>query len=162
MIPDGATLQLGIGGIPTAVIKHLMDHKDLGIHTEMLSDGLMELMLAGWRRDGKTIHLKAVIALQQVPGICMISWMTILMIEGQPVQYVNNPAVIARNTKQVAINAALEVDLTGQICAESMEQISTKAPAASWFHQGHMIRRGQGHHRLCSTARGEVSGLCPP
>ena len=121
MIPNGATLQLGIGGIPSAVTKYLMDHKDLGIHTEMMSDSLMELILAGVATGRcKSIHKhKAVISFATGTRRLYDFLDDNPMVEALPVQYVNAPAVIAQNHKQVAINAALQVDLTGQCCAES-------------------------------------------
>mgnify|MGYP000939491321 CR=1 FL=1 len=121
MVPNGATLQLGIGGIPSAVTKYLMDHRDLGIHTEMMSDSLMNLILAGVATGRcKTIHKhKAVISFATGTRRLYDFLDDNPMVEALPVEYVNDPAVIARNHQQVAINAALQVDLTGQCCAES-------------------------------------------
>ncbi|MCM2270318.1 MAG: 4-hydroxybutyrate CoA-transferase, partial [Thermoanaerobaculia bacterium] len=122
MIEDGSTLQMGIGAIPDAVLGALKDHKRLGIHTEMFSDGLVEL----WERgavDGseKRVHPGKIVAtfvmgtrktydfLDDNPEVAMLD-----------VAYVNDTAVIRRNPKVVAINSAIEVDLTGQVCADSI------------------------------------------
>lgn len=122
LIEDGATLQMGIGAIPNAVLKALTGHKDLGVHTEMFSDGLIELIESGvvnGRR--KKVHPNKVVSsfvmgsrrlydyIDDNPGVVMLD-----------VGYVNDPAVIRRNPKVVAINSAIEVDLTGQVCADSI------------------------------------------
>src|SRR5579871_5127829 len=122
LIEDGATLQLGIGAIPDAVLASLMNKQDLGIHTEMLSDGVLPLIEAGvitGRR--KSLH----------PGKLLLSFCmgTHALYEAvdnnprfafYPTEYINDPFVIAQNEKMVAINAAIEVDLTGQVCADSI------------------------------------------
>ena len=122
LIEDGSTLQMGIGGIPDAVYECLDDVRDLGIHTEMFSDGAMQAMRRGIVTGRlKSLHPnKAIITFamgtQELydyvadnPGI-----------EALPVDYVNDPFVISRNDKMVAINSAIEVDLTGQICSDSI------------------------------------------
>ena len=103
-------------GIPSAVTKYLMDHRDLGIHTEMMSDSLMELIRTGVATGRcKTLHrYKAVIAFATGTRRLYDFLDDNPMIETHPVQYVNDPAVIAQNNKQLDINAALQVDLTGQ------------------------------------------------
>ena len=166
MIPNGATLQLGIGGIPSAVIRYLMDHKDLGIHTEMLSDGLMELILAGVATGRcKTIHpYKAVIAFAAGTRRLYDFMDDNPLIEAHPVQYVNNPAVIAKNNKQIAINAALEVDLTGQICAESVgvDQYSGTGGQLDFIRGAYDSPGGKAIIAFCSTAKGgELSRIVP-
>ena len=166
MIPNGATLQLGIGGIPSAVIKYLMDHRDLGIHTEMLSDGLMELMLAGVATGRcKTVHpYKAVIAFATGTRRLYDFLDDNPMIEAHPVQYVNDPALIARNYQQIAINAALQVDLTGQCCAESfgVQQYSGTGGQLDFTRGAFDSPGGKAILAFNSTAkRGEFSRIVP-
>ncbi|HEX9115547.1 MAG TPA: acetyl-CoA hydrolase/transferase C-terminal domain-containing protein [Anaerolineae bacterium] len=122
LIPDGATMQMGIGAIPDAVLLYLQDKRDLGVHTELFSDGVMQLIEAGVITNAaKTLHRGKVVA-----GFCLGSQRLYdfmdnnPMFEFHPQDYVNDPFVIAQNNKQVSINSALEVDLTGQVCADSM------------------------------------------
>ena len=121
-IEDGSTLQAGIGSIPNAVLSNLMNHKDLGVHTEMFSDGLIPLIHKGVvTNEKKKIHtgktVTAFVAGTQrlydfVDDNPTISFMN--------VAHVNDTAAIRKNPKVVAINSALELDLTGQICADSI------------------------------------------
>jgi 4-hydroxybutyrate CoA-transferase len=122
LIPDGATLQTGIGGIPEAVLKCLDDKHDLGIHSEMVPDGIIELMDSGVvNGERKSLHRGKVVAafvlgtrqlfdfIDDNPGF-----------EFRSVSYTNDPFVVAQNDRMVAINSALQVDLTGQVCADSI------------------------------------------
>lgn len=122
LVADGATIQMGIGAIPNAVLLALTNHKDLGVHTEMFSDGLIPLLESGVvNGKKKKVHPKKVVAsfvmgtrklydfIDDNPEIAMLD-----------VAYVNDPAVIRRNPKVTAINSAIEVDLTGQVCADSI------------------------------------------
>lgn len=122
LVEDGATLQMGIGAIPNAVLKALTNHRDLGVHTEMFSDGLIPLLEKGIvNGKKKRVHPKKVVAsfvmgtrklydfIDDNPEIAMLD-----------VAYVNDPHVIRRNPKVTAINSAIEVDLTGQVCADSI------------------------------------------
>ncbi len=122
LIPDGATLQLGIGGIPDAVLKEIEGKKDLGIHTEMVSDGVMEAVEKGiitGRR--KSLHPgKAVITFAFGSQQLYEYLHNNPMFEAHPCEYVNNPFTVSQNDNIVAINSALEVDLTGQICSDSI------------------------------------------
>jgi 4-hydroxybutyrate CoA-transferase len=122
MIEDGATLQMGIGGIPNAVLASLRNHKDLGIHTEMFSDGVIPLVENGvitGRKKAK--HPGKIVA-----GFVMGTRRVYDFIDDNPqvlmldIAYVNDTAVIRRNPKVTAINSAIEVDLTGQVCADSI------------------------------------------
>ncbi len=122
LIPDGATLQTGIGGIPDAVLACLEHHKDLGIHTEMFCDGVIPLIEAGVINGRqKTLHRGKLVA-----GFVIATRRTFDYIddnplfEFHPIRYTNDPFVIAQNDKMVAINSALQVDLTGQVCADSI------------------------------------------
>ncbi len=122
LIPDGATLQLGIGGIPNAVLELLYDRRDLGIHSEMCPDGIVPLIEAGViNGDAKpSIAAKPSRASSWEPSASSISSTTIPLFEFHPTQYVNDPFVIAQNDRMIAINSAIQVDLTGQVCADSI------------------------------------------
>ena len=122
LIEDGATLQMGIGAIPDSVLKRLKFKKDLGIHTEMFSDGLIELVESGVINcEKKTLHPGKIIA-----GFILGTKKSYDFIDDNPIaefhpqEYVNNPFVIAQNRKMTAINSAIEVDLTGQVCSDSI------------------------------------------
>lgn len=121
LIQDGSTVQTGIGGIPDAVLAQLTDKNDLGVHTEMFSDGLIELVVNGnVTGQRKTLHAGKIIT-----TFCMGTRALYDFVDGnpgvefRPTEYVNDPFVIAQNERMVAINAAIEVDLTGQVCADT-------------------------------------------
>src|SRR3990172_5093936 len=122
LIEDEATLQMGIGTIPDSVLLSLQDKKDLGVHTEMFSDGMMALVEAGVITNmKKTIHKGKIIA-----SFCMGSRRLYDFVDNNPFiefhpnSQTNDPFVIAQNEKMVSINSALEVDLSGQVCADSL------------------------------------------
>jgi len=122
LIEDGATLQMGIGAIPNAVLAALTGHRRLGIHTEMFSDGLIPLVEAGVvTNEDKRIHPGKIVS-----GFVMGTRRLYDFIDDNPmvamldIAYVNDTAVIRRNPRVTAINSAIEVDLTGQICADSI------------------------------------------
>ncbi len=122
LIEDGATLQAGIGAVPDAVLKSLKNHKNLGLHTEMWSDGALELLECGAIDNTKKLkHIG-----KSVSGFVIGSRRLYDYIDDNPsvaqldIAYVNSPTVIARNPKVTAINSAVEIDLTGQICADSV------------------------------------------
>jgi len=122
LIEDGSTLQMGIGGIPDAVLKFLGDKRDLGVHSEMFSDELIELVERGIvNGERKTLHPGKIVA-----GFLMGTQRLYdfvddnPMVELHPTEYVNDPFRIAQNDRMVAINSAIEVDLTGQVCADSI------------------------------------------
>jgi len=121
-IPDGATMQLGIGDIPNAVLKYLLHKKDLGVHSELISDGVIDLVEAGvLTGTRKTIHPGKIIAGFMLGTRRLYRWAhDNPLIELHLTEYVNNPYTIAQNSRMVAINSALEIDLTGQICADSI------------------------------------------
>jgi 4-hydroxybutyrate CoA-transferase len=122
LIPDGATMQMGIGAIPDAVLKFLFAKKDLGIHTELFSDGVIDLVEAGVLTNSqKTLHSGKMVAGFILGTKRLYKWVDDNpLIELHPTEYVNDPFVIAQNERQVAINSAIEVDLTGQVCADSI------------------------------------------
>jgi acetyl-CoA hydrolase len=122
LIEDGSTLQMGIGAIPDSVMKYLHDRKNLGIHTEMFSDGIVNLVEEGIiNGEEKTIHPGKIIV-----GFVLGTKRVFKFIDNNPViefhpqEYVNDPFVIAQNKKMVAINSAIEIDITGQVCADSI------------------------------------------
>lgn len=122
LIPDGATMQLGIGSIPDAVLKFLSGKKDLGIHTELFSDGVIELVNAGVLTNArKSLHPGKIVAGFILGTGKLYEWVNDNpMVEMHPTEYVNDPFVIAQNDRMVAVNSAIEVDLTGQVCADSI------------------------------------------
>jgi acetyl-CoA hydrolase len=122
LIENGSTLQMGIGEIPDAVLLYLKDKRDLGIHTEMFSDGVVDLFESGVvTGEAKTLHKGKIVA-SFVLGSkrCFRFLDNNPFVEFHPSDYVNDPFVIAQNESMVAINSALSVDLTGQVCADSM------------------------------------------
>ncbi len=122
LIPDGATLQMGIGGIPDAVLRQLTNHKHLGVHSELFSDGIIDLVERGVV-DGemKTLHPGKIVAGFLLGTKRLYSFVNDNpVVELHPTEYVNDPFIIAQNSKMVAINSAIEVDLTGQVCSDSI------------------------------------------
>jgi len=122
LIPNGATMQMGIGAIPDAVLKYLHHKKDLGVHSELFSDGVIELVNAGVLTNArKTLHPGKILAGFIIGTQELYYWVdNNPLIELRPIEYVNDPFVIAQNERMVAINSAIEVDLTGQVCADSI------------------------------------------
>jgi acetyl-CoA hydrolase len=121
-IPDGATIQMGIGEIPDAVLDFLKEKKHLGVHTEMFSDGLVDLFEAGVvTNEKKTLHRGKIVASFVIGTRRSFDFVdNNPFMEFHPNEYVNDPFVVARNDAMVAINSALSVDLTGQVCADSI------------------------------------------
>jgi len=166
LIEDGATLQMGIGGIPDAVLFYLRDRKHLGIHTEMFSDGIVELVEGGViTGERKTLHPGKIIAsfiLGSRPVFDFIDNNPI--IELHPASYTNDPFVIAQNDKMVAINSALQVDLTGQICADSIGYLfySGFGGQVDFIRGAGRSRGGKPIIALPSTAKDEtISRIVP-
>ena len=122
LIPDGATLQMGIGALPDSVLPYLEDRTDLGIHTELFSEGVVHLVRRGVITGArKTLHPGKIIAGFILGSREMYPWLDHNeLVELHPTDYVNDPCVIGQNYRQVAINGAIEVDLTGQVCADSI------------------------------------------
>jgi len=125
LIEDGSTLQMGIGTIPDAVLKYLTNHKDLGVHTEMLSDGVITLV----EKDIINNRCKSIHPNKSVTSFALGSRKLYDYVNDNPsfafldIDYVNDPHVIRRNPKVIAINSAIEVDLTGQVCADSIGEL---------------------------------------
>ena len=122
LIEDGSTMQMGIGSIPDAVLHYLHGKRDLGVHTELFSDGVMDLVQAGViTNEKKTLHQGKIIAGFILGSRKLYSFVDDNpIVELHPTEYVNDPFVIAQNEKMVSINSAIEVDLTGQVCADSI------------------------------------------
>lgn len=122
LIDDGATLQMGIGTIPDAVLKNLTNHKDLGIHTEMLSDGVIDLI----KNDVINNKNKGIYNYKSITSFCFGTKALYDFVNENPsiafleVQRVNHPINVMKNKKMHAINSAIEIDLTGQVCADSI------------------------------------------
>ena len=122
LIPDGATMQMGIGAIPDAVLKYLFHKKDLGVHSELISDGVIDLVEAGVLTNAR----KSLNPGKIIIGFILGSQRLYKWVHDNPLcefhrtEYVNDPFVIAQNDRMVAINSAIEVDLTGQVCADSI------------------------------------------
>jgi 4-hydroxybutyrate CoA-transferase len=122
LIDDGSCLQMGIGAIPNAVLEQLSSHKNLGLHSEMCSDGVLPLLKSGAIDNSKKKFHKN----RSVCTFMIASQKLYDYVDDNPAffvleaDYVNNPSVIARNSKVVSINSAVEVDLTGQVCADSI------------------------------------------
>lgn len=121
-IPDGATLQIGVGGIPNAVIRALSGHRHLGLHTEAMTDGVLPLLKSGVIDNSQ----KKVLPGKSVASLALGSRLLYDYMDGNPdiifrdVAWTNNPYVIGQNPKVMSINSCLEIDLTGQICADSI------------------------------------------
>ncbi|HEY5119858.1 MAG TPA: acetyl-CoA hydrolase/transferase C-terminal domain-containing protein [Anaerolineales bacterium] len=122
LIEDGATVQAGIGEIPNAVLQDLRDKKDLGIHSELISDGIADLAEAGVITNArKTIHQGKIISAFLIGTRRLYDFVDDNpFVELHPIEYVNDPFVVSRNDNMVAINSAIELDLTGQVCADSI------------------------------------------
>lgn len=165
-IPDGACIQLGIGAIPDATGLALKSKHDLGIHTEMFTDSMVELIQCGAVNNSKKqIHRGISVTtfafgskriydyLDDNPGIALM-----------PVDYVNNPEVICRNDNMISINAAIEVDLFGQVCAESVgtKHMSGTGGQVDYVRGACQSRGGKSFIAFASTAKGgTISKISP-
>lgn len=164
LIQDGDTLQLGIGAIPDAVLLFLGEKRDLGIHSEMISDGVMELMRAGVVTNRKkTLD----------PGKCVIAFAAgsqefYQFLDGndavvmRTVDYVNDPRIVMQQDNMVSINSCLAVDLSGQVCSEALgdKQFSGVGGQVDFVRGANMSRGGRAIMAMPSTAaRGTVSRI---
>ena len=122
LIPDEATMQMGIGAIPDAVLHYLFDKKDLGIHTELFSDGVIDLVEAGVITNSKkTLHPGKIVVGFILGTKRLYDWVhNNPLIEFLRTEYINDPFVVSQNNRMVAVNSAIEIDLTGQVCADSI------------------------------------------
>jgi len=166
LVPDAATLQMGIGGIPDAVLRHLTNHKNLGIHTELFSDGVVEMIEQGVITNAaKNLHPGKVVA-----GFALGSQRLYNFINDNPVfefrptDYVNDPFIIAQNDRMVSINSALEVDLTGQVCADSIGSMfySGVGGQVDFVRGASRSKGGKSFIALPSTAKNDtISRIVP-
>ena len=166
LIPDGATMQMGIGAIPDAVLDHLYDKKDLGIHTELFSDGVIDLVEAGVLTNSKkTLHNGKIIAGFIIGTKRLYNWVhDNPLIEFHPTEYVNDPFVIAQNDRMVAINSAIEIDFTGQVCADSIgyKLYSGVGGQLDFIYGASRSKGGVPILTLPSTAKdGQISRIVP-
>lgn len=164
LINDGDTLQLGIGAIPDAVLAELRDKHDLGIHTEMFSDGVVDLVEAGViTGECKTQHRGKLVATFLMGTKKLYDFVDHNpMIEMLGVDYVNDPCVIAKNDNMVAINSCIEIDLQGQVASESMgtKQFSGTGGQVDYVRGAAMSRNGRSIMAMPSTAaKGKVSRI---
>ncbi|MDU7338100.1 MAG: acetyl-CoA hydrolase/transferase C-terminal domain-containing protein [Clostridium sp.] len=166
LIHDGDTLQLGIGAIPDAVLLFLKDKKDLGIHTEMFSDGVVELVEAGVINNSKkTLHKGKSVATFLMGSKRLYDYVhNNPAVEMYPVNYVNDPVVIAKNDNLVSINSCVQIDLLGQVVSESIGpvQISGVGGQIDFIRGASMSRGGRSILAMNSTAAGgKVSKIVP-
>lgn len=165
-VPDGATLQLGIGGIPNAVGVLLKDKKDLGIHTEMFTDGMLELIECGAvTNERKPIHKGISIATFSWGSQKMYDYMNDNpAFELHPVDYTNNPYVIGQHDNFVSINACIEIDLFGQVCAESIgtKHYSGSGGQVDFVRGANLSKGGKGFIAMASTTKGGTISKVKP
>ena len=166
LVPDGATIQLGIGGIPNAVAHYLRQHRDLGIHSEMFTDSMVDLIESGIANGvRKTLHPKKAVFAFAAGSRRMYEFLDDNpYCESHSVSHTNSPDVIAQNNELMSVNAAIEVDLTGQCCAESIGpvQFSGTGGQADFVRGAFNSPGGKSFLAFYSTARsGEVSRVVP-
>lgn len=166
LIPDGATLQMGIGKIPDAVLAGLENHHDLGVHTEMFSDRVMRLAQAGVINGRKKTLLPGKIVTSFIMGSdALYRWVDDNpIVEMRPSSFTNDPFTIARNDSMVAINSAIAVDLTGQVAADTLmgRFFSGIGGQVDFIRGAARSRGGRPVIALRSTAKGgEVSRIQP-
>jgi 4-hydroxybutyrate CoA-transferase len=166
LIDDGAVLQTGIGGIPDAVLSLLMDRKDLGVHSELVSDGVIPLIDAGVITGARKNFKPRKIIL----GFCLGTKKLFDYVDNNPIfefhptAYTNDPGFIARNENMVAINSALQVDLTGQVCSDSIGTYfySGIGGQVDFLRGASRSKGGKPIITLASTAKnGSISRIVP-
>jgi acyl-CoA hydrolase len=166
LIDDGSTLQLGIGGIPNAITAFIMDRKDLGIHTEMVVDGMVDLVEAGVVNNSKkTLHPGKIIGAFALGTKKLYDFLNynkdVEMYRGR---YTNDPYVIAKNNKMISVNTALQVDILGQVCSQSIgtRQFSGTGGQLDTHRGAQMSEGGRGIIALRSTVKNEsISTIVP-
>ena len=166
LIDDGATLQIGIGGIPNAVLSFLKNHKDLGIHTELFTEGIIDLVKEGViTGKRKTIHQNKIIATFIMGTKRVYDYVhKNQMLEMHSVDYVNNPTLIAQNYNMVSINSCIEVDLMGQVNSESigLRQYSGTGGQVDYVQGARLSKGGKSIIAIPSTAAGgSISRITP-
>jgi 4-hydroxybutyrate CoA-transferase len=166
LIPDGATLQMGIGAIPSAVADALTAKRDLGVHTEMMTDVVLDLVESGVVNGSrKEINTGRVVATFMLGTKRLYDWAhDNPMVEMRPAEYTNDTAIIRRFKRMVAVNSAIEVDLTGQVCADSIgpRMYSGVGGQMDFIRGAALADDGRAIIALPSTAaRGTVSRIVP-
>jgi len=166
LIDDGACLQLGIGAVPDSILGFLKDKKDLGIHTEMFSDGVVDLVNEGVITCGrKNFHTNKMVATFFMGTEKLYRFVhNNPIVEMFTVDYTNNPAIIARNDKMVSVNSTLQIDLTGQACSESIgyKQFSGTGGQADFIRGAAWSKGGRSILAFHSTAaKGKLSRIVP-
>jgi acyl-CoA hydrolase len=166
LIEDGAVLQTGIGGIPDAVLPFLADRKDLGIHSELVSDGVVPLIEAGVITGARKNYKPRKI----IVGFALGSRKIFEFVDNNPsfefhpTAYVNDPALIGRNDNMVAINSALQVDMTGQVCSDSIgnQFYSGIGGQVDFLRGASRSKNGKPIIAISSTAKdGKISRIVP-
>jgi acyl-CoA hydrolase len=166
LIEDGSTIQLGIGGIPNAITAFIMERKDLGIHTEMIVDGMVDLVEAGVvTNNRKTLHPGKIIGAFALGTKKLYDFLDhnkgVEMYRGH---YTNDPYVIAKNNKMISVNTALQVDILGQVCSQSIgtKHFSGTGGQLDTHRGAQMSDGGRGIIALRSTAKnGSISTIVP-
>jgi 4-hydroxybutyrate CoA-transferase len=166
LIEDGSTLQLGIGSLPDAVLNCIKDKKDLGIHSEMISDGVANLAEMGVINCSKKTLLKGKIVVSFLMGTKRLYDFADNnpMIHMAPVSWVNDPYVIRQNDRMVSINSCVQVDLMGQVCSESigLKQISAVGGQVDFVRGANMSKGGKSIIAMPSTiGNGKISKIVP-
>ena len=166
LVDDGATLQIGFGHLPYAILQYLDGKKDLGIHTQLITDGLLPL----FEKNVITNKKKTLLPGRVVTSLCMGSEKIYRYVDNNPAfyfrssEFVNDPTVIARNDNLISISSALEVDLTGQVCSDSMGYLfySGIGDQVDFLRGSSMSRGGFSIIALPSTAQnGKISRIVP-
>jgi acyl-CoA hydrolase len=165
MIPDGATMQMGIGAIPDAVLSCLSNHRDLGVHTEMFSDGLIPLIQSGVITNKfKRKHRGKVVTAFAAGSKALYDFIhDNPMFNFLAASYVNDSAIIRQNPKVVAVNSAIEIDLFGQVCADSigLTQYSGVGGQMDFIRGAALSDGGKPIIALCSTTKKGISKIVP-
>lgn len=166
LVSSGSTLQLGIGTIPNAVVPLLAEHEDLGVHSEMISDGVMSLIEAGAiTGTKKTLSPGKVVSSFAMGTQALYDYLhDNPVFEFHPTKYVNDPRIIAQNDRMISINSALQVDITGQVCADSIGRrfYSGIGGQVDFIRGAAMSKGGKPIIALPSTAKGgTISRIVP-
>lgn len=166
LIENGSTLQMGIGGIPDAVLSFLENKKDLGIHTEMFSDGIIELVEKSIiNNEKKTLHPGKIISSFLMGSKNLYDFVNNNpIVELHPSDYTNDPFIIAQNNKMVAINSAIQIDITGQVCADTIgtKQFSGIGGQVDFIRGAARSEGGKPIIALLSTAKNETLSRIVP
>lgn len=165
LIDDRSTLQIGIGTVPGAVLQRLKNHKDLGIHTEMFSDGVVDLYESGAITGKyKGIHKRKITTTFLMGSKRLYDFVDDNpLVETYPSNYTNDPAVIRKNPKMVSVNSAIQVDLTGQICADSIgtKMYSGVGGQVDYIRGASLSEGGKAIIALSSTTKKGINRIVP-